>query len=305
MGYKLAGFNHMGGVEIDVPIADVYDANHHPKYLYKVDIKSFNKLDLPADLYSLDVLDGSPPCSSFSLSGNREEDWGKEKVFNEGQALQRLDDLFFDYIDTAKLLKPKVIIAENVTGMISGNARAYVYEVCKKLNAIGYKVQMFKLNAASMGVPQKRERVFFICRKKSLKWKNLQLSFSAPPILFKQVEANISTSVGKPITDAYKVWWKNCTPGNKLSSVHPIGSFFNTGKVWKNQVCPTITSAVCGKLLHYSEPAEISHEAIIACGSFPIDYDFKKVDPKYLIGMSVPPVMMANIANQVYVQWFK
>ena len=57
-----------------------------------------NRLEFPEDLYNLDILDGSPPCSSFSMAGNREKDWGKTKVFREGQAEQRLDDLFFDYI---------------------------------------------------------------------------------------------------------------------------------------------------------------------------------------------------------------
>jgi hypothetical protein len=44
------------------------------------------RTDLPQQLYNLDLLDGSPPCSSFSMAGNREKDWGKKKVFREGQA---------------------------------------------------------------------------------------------------------------------------------------------------------------------------------------------------------------------------
>jgi DNA (cytosine-5)-methyltransferase 1 len=40
-------------------------------------------------------------------------------------------------------------------------------------------------------------------------------------------------------------------------------------------------------------------------GTYPLDYNFKSVEPKYLIGMSVPPVMTAQIANQIYLQWFK
>ena len=80
MGYKLAGFNHLGGVEIDPPIADVYKTNHNPKYLYLQDIRDFNKRnDLPIELYSLDILDGSPPCSTFSMAGSREKRMGKGK----------------------------------------------------------------------------------------------------------------------------------------------------------------------------------------------------------------------------------
>ena len=115
MGYKLAGFNHLGGVEIDPPIADIYKTNHNPKYLYLEDIRNFVKRsDIPQELYNLDLLDGSPPCSSFSMAGNREKDWGKSKVFKEGQAQQVLDDLFFEYIELAKKLQPKIVLAENV-----------------------------------------------------------------------------------------------------------------------------------------------------------------------------------------------
>ena len=77
MGYKLAGYNHLGGVEIDPQVADVYKLNHNPKYLFVDDIREFaDRSDYPQELYNLDILDGSPPCSSFSMAGNREKDWG-------------------------------------------------------------------------------------------------------------------------------------------------------------------------------------------------------------------------------------
>ena len=70
MGYKLAGFEHLGGVEIDKRMATIYRTNHNPKYFYLEDIRDFNKrTDLPSELYNLDILDGSPPCSTFSMSG--------------------------------------------------------------------------------------------------------------------------------------------------------------------------------------------------------------------------------------------
>ena len=78
-------------------------------------IQEMNKLkEFPEELYHLDILDGSPPCSTFSMAGQREENWGKNKKFREGQASQILDDLFFEFIDLAAILKPKIVIAENV-----------------------------------------------------------------------------------------------------------------------------------------------------------------------------------------------
>lgn len=77
-----------------------------------MDIRDFlEKEDLPEDLYNLDILDGSPPCSTFSMAGDRENSWNKLKVFREGQKKQRLDDLFFVFIALVKKLQPKVAVA--------------------------------------------------------------------------------------------------------------------------------------------------------------------------------------------------
>jgi DNA (cytosine-5)-methyltransferase 1 len=80
--------------------------------------------------------------------------------------MQTLDDLVFVYCDTIIKLQPKVFLLENVKGIIQGNAKAYSKAIVKKMQEAGYTVQVFCLNAASMGVPQKRERVFFIGHKK-------------------------------------------------------------------------------------------------------------------------------------------
>ena len=110
-GYKLAGFDVIGCNEIDPKMMEAYRVNHNPKYSFLEPIQTFKlRDDLPEELYNLDILDGSPPCSSFSMAGNREKDWGKEKKFKEGQAKQVLDDLFFDFIDLAKNYNLKLLL---------------------------------------------------------------------------------------------------------------------------------------------------------------------------------------------------
>jgi len=169
MGYKLAGFDVLGCNEIDPKMIEAYKVNHKPKYAFLEPIQEFKlRDDLPEELYNLDILDGSPPCSSFSMAGSREADWGKEKKFREGQAEQVLDTLFFDFIDLAKKLQPKVVIAENVKGLLLGEARAYVSKIYDAFDAAGYIVQHWLLDASTMGVPQKRERVFFVAMRKDL-----------------------------------------------------------------------------------------------------------------------------------------
>lgn len=308
MGYKLAGFNHLGGVEIDKKVADVYKTNHNPKHLYNEDIREFNKrTDLPKELYELDILDGSPPCSTFSMAGAREKGWGKEKVFREGQARQTLDDLVFVYCDTIIKLKPKTFILENVKGIIQGNAKLYSKQIVKKMTDAGYTVQVFLLNAASMGVPQKRERVFFIGSKSQLRLPKLKMEFKEKPITFAEIIDHSDKEKG--LTEHQNVIWKNRIKSDKSSGdvvmrIRGELSGFTNPIVHSNEICPTV-NAQGGSFMVYDLPRHINRKEVCCVGTYPQDYTFKDLGARYLIGMSVPPVMTAQIANQIYLQWFK
>lgn len=305
MGYKLAGFEHIGGVEIDKKVADVYKANHKPKYLFVEDIMAFNeRADLPSDLYGLDILDGSPPCSTFSMAGSREKAWGKEKQFREGQALQTLDDLVFVYCNTIAKLKPKVFLLENVKGIIQGNAKWYSKEIVRRMEANGYTVQVFLLNAASMGVPQKRERVFFIGHKKEFDFPRLVLRFEEKAVTFGEFcdSKHEKMQIGKVYKDLFVHRIKGDKSFGDISMrVQNRNANWNSIIIDKCDIFPTIVSSshyytwdMCGK---------VSEDEYKKIGSYPIDYNFKGIEPKYLIGMSVPPVMTAQIAHQIWLQW--
>lgn len=307
MGYKLAGYEVLGCVEIDKPIFEMYKKNHNPKYAFNCDIRDFIKLNnLPEELYNLDILDGSPPCSSFSMNGAREKGWGKKKVFREGQAHQRLDDLFFDFIKLTNKLKPKIAIAENVKGLLLGNAKGYVKEIVSEFNKIGYDVQIFLLNGATMGVPQKRERVFFIAKRKDLNFPKLQLNFKEKPIPFSKVFVDYCDC---PISANMKRYWNVRKPTDADLSYcserleNKPNKFFSTQFIKMNKVCNTVTSKE--SLVLYNQPRYLNKSELLKVGSFPRDYDFGEIKPVYLIGMSVPPVMMYKLSQQIYLQLFK
>jgi len=313
MGYKLAGFDVLVCNEIDTKMIEAYKTNHNPKYAYLEPIQTFKlRDDLPQELYELDILDGSPPCSSFSMAGNREKDWGKEKKFREGQAEQILDNLFFDFIDLAKKLQPKVVIAENVKGLLVGEAKEYVRKIYREFDLAGYYVQHWLLDASKMGVPQRRERVFFIALRKDLGqpfMKQMDLFTVAPEINLQWNEAEIIFSelsddedkrVDLP-TVAGKLWYK-CAAGESLSSVtESNGNFFNDIKVSKEKVLPTLASQ--NKVYHSDIPRRLNNTEYLLGATFPTDYDTKEMKAFYMCGMSVPPVMTAQIAKQVYEQW--
>ncbi|MBL0323605.1 MAG: DNA (cytosine-5-)-methyltransferase [Cytophagaceae bacterium] len=313
MGYKLAGFDVIGCNEIDPKMIEAYKANHNPKYAYLEPIQTFKlRTDLPDELYNLDILDGSPPCSSFSMAGNREKDWGKDKIFREGQQKQILDTLFFDFIDLAKKLQPKVVVAENVKGLLLGEAKAYVMQIYKEFNLAGYHCQHWLLDASKMGVPQRRERVFFIALRKDLakpflKQMNLfdilpelNLEFKEQKIIFSEISDNEDMNTDLPPV-AGKLWYK-CIAGESLSSVpESNGSFFNDIKVSKENVLPTLASQ--NKVYHSDIPRRLNNLEYLLGATFPTDYDTKDMKAFYMCGMSVPPVMTAQIATQIYEQW--
>lgn len=307
MGYKLAGCNHLGGVEIDPNIAAVYKENHHPKYLYIEDIRDFNaRQDLPDELYQLDILDGSPPCSTFSFAGQREKAWGKEKVFAEGQALQTLDDLVFIYCDTIIKLQPKVFILENVKGLTMGNAKSYLRRIFDKLSAADYVLQVFVLNAASMGVPQSRERCFVIGHHKEFSCPPLKMSFKEPPIVFGKIIDKTDTRKTLPDSDmeAFTKW----RPGEtRLYDTRmrlygkPTG--YTTPWVPEDKVAKTLTT---GQSYLTSIPRTLNDKELLQISTFPMDYQYPNTGRlQFLTGMSVPPVMIAQIANQIAKQWFR
>ena len=76
---------------------------------------------------------------------------------------------------------------ENVKGITIGKARGYCNEIIKRFKALGYVPQVFILNAATMGVPQRRERAFFIAQRADLEKPKLKLDFREPQIFFGEV----------------------------------------------------------------------------------------------------------------------
>ena len=317
MGYKLAGFDVLGCNEIDPKMIDVYKKNHNPKYAFLEPIQTFKmRKDLPKDLYDLDILDGSPPCSSFSMAGNREKDWGKDKKFREGQAEQVLDTLFFDFIDLAKELQPKVVVAENVAGMMMGSAKEYVKKVYTEFKKAGYslKIEPYLFDASNMGVPQRRKRVFFIAFRNDLAKPflkeidmfqtipDLNLNFNYKKIEFFNIKENIKLSERKKMNDSYLKHWKNANNNNGRSYETKNGTKFGFYyKAIDNLVMATITSG--GSYSIESDPYLLTTNEFAKCGSFPLDYNYLNVNPQYLIGMSVPPLMISQISSQIYDQW--
>jgi DNA (cytosine-5)-methyltransferase 1 len=318
MGYKLAGFDVIGCNEIDKKMMEIYIKNHNPKYSFLEPIQEFkNRDDLPEELFNLDILDGSPPCSSFSVASvDRAESWGKEKKFQEGQVEQILDTLFFDFIELGKRLQPKVIIAENVKGLLMGDARKYVNKILIAFDDAGYFVDYTLLDSSDMGLPQRRNRVFFTAIRKDLYKGYFTDLFGTMPVLDLEFNESIipfrdikSDGFDRPLPAGVLKYFKQRVRGeNHIGDTkerlgEKCGMF---GTKYQDDNKPLHTITANGSSDASTEPGRwLNDDEILKGQSYPMDYNFLKSPLKYVCGMSVPPVMVANIADRVYNQWLK
>lgn len=312
MGYKLAGCDVIAANDIDPEMAWHYKLNLNPRHYFLCAIKELLVTELSKELFELDILDGSPPCSTFSMSGSRDKAWGKEKHFREGQTKQVLSDLFFDYLDVVALLKPKVAIAENVKGMLAGNAKGYTKLIVERFREIGYRPQLFLINAADCGVPQRRERVFFCAIRNDIDVPPLKLAPTHRWISAGEAMADLSVLTDEEKADVApsgtdKRFWNGTAPGGYYDDEceRQIGkkSFFSHVKLHPERPCPTFT-AQSDKYSHWSEMRGLTFREAKRIGSFPDDYHARaNTIGKYMIGMSVPPRMAEQVARAVCSQW--
>lgn len=311
MGYKLAGCEIVAANDIDPEMAYHYNLNLKPRNYFLCPIRDLLTMPLPEELDSIDILDGSPPCSTFSMAGSRESAWGKEKHFREGQAKQVLSDLFFDYLDLVERLKPKVAIAENVKGMILGNAKGYCKMIMARFREIGYRPQLFLLNAADCGVPQRRERVFFCAVRNDINVPPLKLAPKHRWISAGEACADVQDLTVKELKDVHPTpldlrWWKLIKQGESFDVATQIvlgrKTYFNHYRL--DCESPSVCLKALDSFTHWGECRKLTFREWKRLGSFPDDYHAKtdKIG-KYMIGMSVPPRMAEQVARAVCSQW--
>lgn len=153
LGFKLAGFNISGGVDIDPDSIKTFQKNFPKSKAVCESLLEYSDDKILEDFgdKEIDVIVGGPPCQGFS-SANR---WNKE---NEDPR----NKLFFEYLRFVELLKPKAVVIENVRGILTRDKGFAKDRIEKLLRGLGYTVDCKVLNASDHGVPQNRLRAFFV-----------------------------------------------------------------------------------------------------------------------------------------------
>lgn len=180
LGLRMAGWQIPYVIEFIPAAADTYEANQPGTFVDRRDIRKIQPeeiLDaLEMERGELDLFEGSPPCASFSAAGNRDKSWGEVKKYSDTK--QRTDDLFWEWARVLDGLQPRAFVAENVPGLVSGNAlEEYAHKITKMLGEMGYRVGAKVLNSANYGVPQERRRLIFIGYRRDLE---IQPEFPRP-----------------------------------------------------------------------------------------------------------------------------
>lgn len=166
LGFKRAGLNIMGGMELNEPASVTASYNLHWK-------DGIDKEHLCGDLtlsspeifkeYQSPIVIGGPPCQAYSLAGRAKlNSLGEDRAaFNDSRGF-----LFQDFLRFALDLKANAVIMENVPESVNYNGMNIPENVCEILVENGYNAFWTVLNSADYGVPQIRERVFVMAIKK-------------------------------------------------------------------------------------------------------------------------------------------
>ena len=150
-GFELAGYNIIGGIDFNEDATKTFQHNFKNAKVLCTDISTVTNEQIQEYYGGVDVIVGGPPCQGFS-SANR---WQKE-----------LDDprnkLFFQYLRFVKVLSPKVVMIENVRGLLTRDNGYAKERIETLLTEMGYSVSMRVLRASNYGVPQNRNRAIII-----------------------------------------------------------------------------------------------------------------------------------------------
>ena len=164
-GYKLAGgdcrfVNEFQQVAVNTYLANWPDTPHICGDIKNVTGQQIMEMT-GLKVGELDILDGSPPCPPFSMSGTKQKGWNKEKTAY-GMKQKNIEDLTWEMIRITGEMKPKVVICENVKGLTMDYAKQHLDRMCEDFEKEGYTTTYKVLNGIHFGVPQKRQRVFIV-----------------------------------------------------------------------------------------------------------------------------------------------
>jgi len=327
-GYRLAGGKILAVNEFIEKAVETYKANYPTTPVIAKDIRKVTAGEIfeltGIKKGELDILDGSPPCCSFSMAGSREEGWGKVRKYSDTK--QRTDDLFFEFTRLLKEIQPRCFICENVEGLTLGGANSILGSTQDNLFAdrprtiidefidCGYNVAYSVLNSAKFGVPQTRRRLIILGVRKDIG--------KRPTFPERKVSSYITLREGVEglendpkeleearIKEKYEIYKYiiQMKEGECGSKYNPKGSYFSLSRLEWDKPVSTIQQShgapgIACNTIHPTENRKLTIKELRRVSSFPDDFKLIGTFEQQWerIGRAVPPLMMKAIAEHIY-----
>ena len=343
-GYRLAGGTILAANEFIDEAVTTYKENYPDTFVDSGDIRKITRAKKKGVLKwfrsfgveegELDILDGSPPCATFSrAAGKRKEEKDRHtargKKYSETEQ-DRVGMLIYDYVYLANCILPKICILENVPEIGSSDV---FRDALKRLRGSGYFVGFKKLNAKHYGVPQRRERMFVIAVRKDICQK-IGINEEIEIMKLFPVGTSYSTSVGDALStleldetdkreialirqaiqksasyEIIKAIPKDPVRPSRLQE-HYKGFknfYFNTYRCAFGEPAPTITQSGNqlggrGGILHPVEDRTFTIRELKRLSAFPDDFKLTGTfnQKAERIGRAVPCLMTTAVAKNLY-----
>jgi len=348
-GYRLAGGKILCINEFVKEARNTYHENYPntpilPDDIKELHLKGEHELLDAANIGAreVDLLDGSPPCSAFSMAGSVVQGgghsigFGKTKKYSDGKKVENIEDLFFEFIRVAKDIQPKVIVAENVSGLLMGEAKKYYSHITAEFESFGYYASPELLDSSHYGVPQTRKRVIFIAVRgdvaDTIKLSRYNIDSVFPKTTtskkFDGQKNHSSNDEGHPVTcenafsdlvydeEEIKMLTETFAKGSHFETASRMkldpdkvltgcdhnlrGHHFNMKRISRHKPAPTITAS--GGCIHWSEMRKLALCETRRAMSLPEDFKLtgKWEQKSERMGRMVPPLMMKAIADSIY-----
>jgi len=336
-GYRMAGGKILAVNEFVEAAIETYKENYPNTPVLPDDIKKLTGEDFlkiaGIKKGELDILDGSPPCSAFSIAGKREKGWDQTKTYSDGKQVENIEDLFFEFTRITADIMPKVVIGENVAGITMGEAKEYRNKIINEFDKLGYETVYKVLSAADFETPQDRKRCFFVAirhdimEKAGLNFMTLENEIYPEPVTLKHIGVReaIEDCVNDPeqekelfdyVQKGFQKKWiellefnpkKHRKPSDPdFIDINPKRSMFNMIRPAPHLPCPTLTQrgqqmSVSG-VFHYALNRKFTIPELKRLMGLPEDYALQGKFDKQAerIGRMVAPLMMKNLASNIY-----
>lgn len=296
LGLQTAGMEGLAAVEYDAMACKTYRKNFdHPVAEGDITLaETKQKLYDIIDGREVDVVCGGFPCQGFSTSGKRNADDPRNR-------------LFYEFVDVVRRVRPKVVIGENVNGILTMQKGEVVRSIIKEFEALGYTMDVKVLKAADYGVPQLRERVIFIGNRiGAFNWyPEPRLSESQ----YVSVREAIGDLVGKSESiELCHVFARHSAEMKARMAVQKEGEGLyknrkdSCRKLLWDKPSPTVKDNHGNCFVHSVENRSLTAREMARLQSFPDWFDFSEVAIKYQlrqIGNAVPPLMAKAIGEEV------